>query len=79
VSPLEFIVDRVAADPAFAQRLAEDPRGTVEAEGLTFDQAEVRDFLGVADGGSDEEFAEALQERLSHSCIGPQPAPSPFH
>lgn len=70
---MQALIDRVAADPDFAQRLSQDPWGATRAEGYELSEVELRQALGV---GGDEDLAQALQARLSHSCGG-QGAGSP--
>lgn len=63
---IQVIVERAAADPNFLKRLAQDPTGTIQAEGYQVDSQDVKALLDMPDA-SDQEAAEALQARLSHS------------
>ena len=68
---IQAVVERAAKDPGFLQRLANEPRATLQAEGYAISPEEVQALLDVP-SASDEEVAEALQARLSHSggCFG---------
>lgn len=66
MTTIETIVSRAASDPDFLKRLAQDPFGTIAAEGYQIPAAEVKALLEMPEA-SDEEVAEALQQRISHS------------
>ena len=63
---IQAVVERAAKDPGFLQRLADAPQATLQAEGYAIAPEEVQALLDVPNA-SDEEVAEALQARLSHS------------
>jgi len=66
---IQTVIDRAASDPDFLKRLAQNPDGTLQAEGYQISPHEVRDLLDMPNA-SDQELAEALQSRLSHSSGG---------
>lgn len=66
MNSIQGIIERAAADPNFLKRLAQDPTGTIQAEGYHVDSQDVKALLDMPDA-SDQEAAEALQARLSHS------------
>ena len=66
MSTIQTIIDRAASDPDFLKRLAQDPAGTVQAEGLQVSTSELKALFDMPEA-SDQEVAEALQARLSHS------------
>jgi hypothetical protein len=63
---IQAVVERAARDPGFLDRLAKEPQATIQAEGYAISPEEVAALLDVP-SASDEEVAEALQGRLSHS------------
>ena len=63
---IQQIIDRAASDPDFLKRLAQDPVGTMQVEEYDITPDELKAFLGM-EGATDEETAEMLQARLSHS------------
>lgn len=66
MTSIQTIVDRAAGDPDFLKRLAQDPAGTVQAEGYAVSPEELKNLLEMPNA-SDQEVVEALQQRLSHS------------
>ena len=66
---IQTIIERAASDPDFLKRLAQDPAGTVQAEGYQVSSEEVKALLDMP-AASDEELAEALQARLSYGATG---------
>jgi hypothetical protein len=73
VSDIQAVIDRIADDPDFLNRLTADPEGTAAAEGISIREDELRHALEI---GADEDLAEALHERLSHSGGIPDPGVS---
>jgi hypothetical protein len=65
---MQQVIERAMADPAFAEGLKTDFRGTVNQAGITVSEDEVKSFVGLP-GASHEEAVEALEQRVSHASF----------
>jgi hypothetical protein len=66
---LRALLTRAAGDPAFLERLASDPIGVAQSEGVRVDTGFLKEKLGVP-GATDLELVEMLQARLSAPVQG---------
>lgn len=66
---LRALLTRAAGDPVFLERLAADPIGVAQSEGVRVDTAFLKDKLGVP-GATDLELVEMLQTRLADPVQG---------
>ena len=64
---LQQLLDRASNDPDLMQRLAADPLGTAEAEGVDIDVRHLKAMLGMHEA-SDQELVSVLRERVSHAA-----------
>ena len=64
---IQQLLDRAANDPALLQRLAADPLGTAQAEGLNLSAGHIKGLLGMPDA-SDQEIVDVLRSRVSHAA-----------
>jgi hypothetical protein len=65
---MQQVIERAMADPAFAERLKTDFRGTVKQAGIAVSEDEVKSFVGLPEASHDE-AVEALQQRVSHASF----------
>lgn len=68
---LQQLLDKAASDPAFLQRLSDDPLGTAQAEGVQVDAKHLKALLGMQQA-SDSELVDALRARVSHAATSCQ-------
>lgn len=66
---MNSIIDRAAAEPAFLQRLAEQPLAVARADGYDVSVTQLLDFLCLS-ADSDERLQEIVQIRLSQLAGG---------
>ncbi len=64
---MQELIDRVTADPDFAQRLKEDFGAATREAGIEVSADEIKSVLEIDQAVTDEEAVQALQTRVSHS------------